>query len=232
MLLGIKSKKVLLFRHLLIAVIAALATYIFWFTRSEWSPDMRLWRAFGDAGFTLLFFALVIGPLAKLWNPAQRLVSWRRELGIWFAVLALTHGILIIDGWAQWSVLRFFGYEFLPQLDRFARLEPGFGLANLIGLFALFWTLVLGATSSDKAVNFFGVSAWKWLHYGAYIIFYLTVAHVAYFLFIHYTISFHRPVPDPNWFRFPFVGMALFVFILQIAGFIKTVRDQKKSDWY
>jgi sulfoxide reductase heme-binding subunit YedZ len=222
-----KSKKALLLRHTLIGFLASLTVYLFWLSRPEWVFDMRLWRAFGDAGFVFLFTALVIGSLAKLWRPALRLVPWRREIGIWFALLAIIHSILILNGWAQWNVMKFFGYEFLPQFDRWARLEPGFGLANLIGLIALFWAIVLLATSSDRAVNFLGNSSWKRLQYGAYIIFYLVAIHIAYFMFIHYTVSFHRPVPDPNWFRYPFLGMALTLLVLQIITFIKTVIQQR-----
>src|SRR3989339_1975983 len=95
---------------------------------------------------------LAIGPLAKLWKPAVRLVPWRREMGIWFALLALSHFIRVRD---------------------YAALEPGIELPRLLGLIALFWTLILAATSSDRAVNFLGPSSWKWLHVMAYVIFYL-----------------------------------------------------------
>lgn len=223
----IKSKKTRLLRHVFIDSLAVLTVYLFWLSRPEWSPEMRLWRAFGDAGFTFLFVVVLIGPLARLWKPALRLVPWRREISIWFALLSIIHGALIWDGWARWDIMSLFGYEFIPQFDRYARLEPGFGLANLLGLIALFWTVVLLATSSDRVINFLGVSSWKWLHYGTYIIFYLVVVRVAYFLFIHYTVSLHRPVPEPNWFRYPFLGMVLTVFILQISAFVKTVIQQK-----
>lgn len=232
MLLGIKSKKVLLARHALVGSLAVISVYLFWLSRPELAAEMRLWRAFGDAGFTFLFVVLAIGPVAKLWGPALRVVPWRRETGIWFAMLVIIHGILVLNNWVQWSVMKFFGYEFLPELSRWARLEPGFGLANLLGLIALFWVVVLVATSSDRAVNFLGVSSWKWLHHGAYIIFYLVAAHVAYFMFIHYTASFHRPVAAPNWFRYPFLAMALAVFILQAGAFVKTVVQQKTKGWY
>jgi len=154
MLLGHKTKVALLYRHLLIGGISALLLLGFWLSRLDWTPDMRLWRAFGDAGFVLLFLTLSIGPLAKLWHPANRLFSWRRELGIWFGVTAIIHSVLIIDGWVQWNVLRFLGYEFLPQLERYARVEPGFGLANLIGLVALFFTVVLIICVHDYKFNY------------------------------------------------------------------------------
>jgi sulfoxide reductase heme-binding subunit YedZ len=225
---GYKIGKTQLLRYALSGAVAAFAVLLFWLSRLEWSPEMRLWRAFGDAGFIFFFFALAIGPLAKLLPPARRLIPWRREIGIWFAILALTHAVLVFDGWAKWDAMRFLGYEFILQLSRYARIEPGFGLANLIGLMALIWALVLGATSSKRAVRFLGFSSWKWLHHGAYVIFYLALAHGVYFLFIHYTMSFHREVPpDPNWFQFPFIAIGLTVFILQISAFVKTVRSQK-----
>ena len=94
---------------------------------------MRLWRAIGDTGYSLLFLTLIIGPLSKLLTRSNFLVSWRREIGIWFAIMAITHGILIVNEWANWDISKFFGYEFIPQLDRIARLEPGFGLAKTSG---------------------------------------------------------------------------------------------------
>ncbi len=231
MLLGIKTKKTLLTRHVAVAMLVIGIWFVFWLSRMELVANIRVWRAMGDVGFVLLFLILVIGPLARLWRPAERLLSWRRELGIWFAVSVVLHAIFILDGWVQWSLISLMGYEYLPQFERYGRLEPGFGLANIIGLFALFWTLVLATTSSDKMVNFLGVDSWKWLHRGANTIFYLITAHIGYYLFIHYTISFHRPATDPNWFRWPFLIMALIVFVLQIVAFVWTVRKQKNSSW-
>ncbi len=58
--------------------------------------------------------------------------------------------------------------------------------------------------------------------------FYLSVLHTAYFLFMHYTESFHRSVPaDPNWFRETFLVMALAIPALQIAAFTRTVRRRR-----
>lgn len=214
----------LLFRHLLVGLFAILLMLPFWFGRLDWDPEMRLWRAIGDGSFLLLFFTLAIGPIAKLWNPATRLIAWRRETGIWYGLLAFVHTLLIFSGWVRWDWLRFWGYEFIPQLERVARMEPGFGLANLIGLVAVMITLLLVATSSTWAVDLLGASAWKWLQYGSYTVFYLVVLHTLYFLFIHYTISFHRTPPDdPNWFRYPFLVLALLIPALQTAAFIQTV---------
>lgn len=196
----------------------------FWWSRPQWDPEMRLWKAVGDASLVLLVVTLAVGPLARLWRGARPALPWRRETGIWFAVLAAVHTLLILNGWARWSVERFLGYEFIAELGRSARMEPGFGLSNLVGLVALVWALLLAATSSDRALRRLGPSSWKWLHNGAHVVFYLVVLHVGYFLFLHYTASFHRAVPDPDWFRLPFVVLALAVVALQAAAFRQTVR--------
>ncbi len=205
-----------------VAVIGAALAYGFWVSRPQWDPEMRLWRAVGDASLMLLVAALLVGPLVRLWPRLGGLMRWRRELGVWFGLLALIHTLLILNGWARWNAMRFLGYEFVPQLGRLARLEPGFGLANLAGLVAMSITLVLMATSTDWAVRFLGGSSWKFLQYGAYIVFYLVVLHTAYFLYLHYTASFHRLVPDdPNWFRLPFLLLTLVVIAFQTAAFLK-----------
>lgn len=216
-----------LLRHTGVALLTLAVFALFWFTRMEWSPDMRLWRAVGDASLVLLLLTMGIGPLARLWRPLGRLVPWRRELGIWFALLALAHAVLVFEGWTSWSVLRLLGFEFIPQLGRNARLEPGFGLANLVGVVALVWGLVLAATSSDRALRALGAPAWKWLHGTANVILYTSLLHTAYFLFLHYAASYHRAAPPANWFRVPFLVVATAVVAMQMAAFATTVRRRR-----
>lgn len=215
-------------RHLWVGVAAGLLVAGFWLSRMEWDPEMRMWRAFGDASILLLFASLAIGPLARLWAGAARALAWRRELGVWFVVTAVVHALLILDGWVEWDVGRTLGYEFIPQLGRVARLEPGFGLANLLGVVAIVWAVVLGATSWDGAVRRLGPGAWKWVHYGAYVVFYLSLLHTAYFLFIHFTLSFHRVPPPENWFRWPMLALGVGVVLLQWTAFVVTVRRRRR----
>lgn len=217
-------------RHLVTGSIALILTYGFWLSRPQWVPDMRLWRAIGDASLLLLYVTLASGPLARLLPRLAWLLPYRRETGIWFGFLALAHTVLILNGWARWSLTIFLGYQFIPEVGRFLRLESGFGLANLVGLTAVVLTVPLMVTSADWAVRALGGSAWKFLHYGAYSIFWLVVLHTAYFLFIHYTPHFHRrPPPDPNWFRWPFVALTLAVATLQVVAFFRTVLRQKRQ---
>ena len=113
------------------ATLGGLLVLVFWASRPTWSPEMRLWKAVGDAAFGLLLLTLAVGPLARLVRRTAPLLAWRRQLGIWFAIAASLHGLLVVHGWARWSLRRFLGYEFIPQLGRDVRLEPGFGLALL-----------------------------------------------------------------------------------------------------
>ena len=237
MLLGIKSTKTLWLRHLGVAIAGLLAVTLVWQVNSTWSLDMRLWKAFGGGSFFLLWFALFIGPAARVWQPLQRLLSFRREAGVWFFLIALVHGYLILDGWVRWSVWEFFGYQYIPETEMYMRVEPGFGLANLAGLVALTFALTLATTSFDRAVNFLGVSSWKWLHSFSYVVFYLSAIHVLYFAFIHYTPSLLRAVlgqptnyPD-NPLKFYYLAAFLSVLLVQIIAFILTVRKQRNSGW-
>lgn len=218
------SSKNLFMRHLIVGTLAALLALPFWFGRLDWDPEMRFWRAVGDSSFLLLCFTLAIGPLTKVAPSLARLLPWRREAGIWYGLFAFLHTFTILNGWVRWDAPRFFGYEFIPQLGRQARIEPGFGLANIVGMIAVLLTLTLVATSSKRAIDLLGPSAWKWLQYSAYTVFYLVALHTFYFLFIHYTESFHRSVPpDANWFRYPFLVLAIAIPLLQFGAFVKTV---------
>ncbi|WP_226382362.1 ferric reductase-like transmembrane domain-containing protein [Pseudonocardia oceani] len=211
-------------RHTAVVLGTGLLVSAFWRGRMDWDPEMRLWRAVGDASIVLLFVVLAMGPAAKFSSRVGRLLPWRRQIGIWAALTAVAHTVLILNGWVRWDIGRFLGYEFIPQLGRLARMEPGFGLANLIGLVAVLWLVVLAATSTDRALRRFGPAGWKWLHTGAYTVFYLSVLHAAYFLFLHYTLSFHRDPPTPNWFRMPLLALGALVLALQVAAFVRTVR--------
>lgn len=216
-------------RHLLAGGSGLGVGYVFWLTRPEWSPEMRFWKAVGDASLLLLYGTLVLGPAARLFPAAGRLLPIRRELGIWFGLFAILHTVLILNGWIRWNALRLMGYEPVVGLDRMVRLESGFGLANLLGIAAVALAVPLMATSTDWAMRTLGGSAWKFLHYSAYIIFYLVVLHTAYFLYVHFTLSFHREPPTPNWFRLPFVFLTAGVIALQVAAYIATARRRRRK---
>jgi len=233
MLLGARYPHVSLLRHAVMGGIGAGLVYLVWKLNGTWSPDMRLWKAFGGAAFFLLWFAVFIGPVSRLWKGLVRFVPWRREAGIWVAVLGLVHGYLVLDGWVRWSAWSLLGYAYIPELETYLRSEPGFGLANLMGLLALLFIVILAATSFDKAVAFLGIGSWKWLHGFAYVAFYVIALHVVYFAFIHFTPSPERVLMGlptnypPNPLRFYYLAAILSVFLAQASAFAATVRRER-----
>ena len=215
---------------------SALLTLAFWRSRMEWTPDMRLWRAVGDAAFILLWLALLLGPMAVLRPKSARLMVYRRHLGVVSAITAAIHAYLIWDGWALWSVRRLFGYQDLRPAGGpdDVLVDPGFGLANLLGIVALGWMLIIAATSSGWALQRLGTRAWKYVQQFAYLVFYLAGLHSAYFLFLHYELGlvnlvFQKDVPEPNWARPWFVLAVGLLLGLQLTAFAKTVRRRKAS---
>lgn len=233
MLLGVKTAKEVVLRHLLVGGLSATAVYGGWLANAAWDPEMRLWKSFGVGAAVLIWFVALSGPAARLWPALIRVITWRREAGIWFALVAAVHFYLIWDGWARWDIGELLGFQYVPELDAYLRFEPGFGLANLMGLTALLFALVLAATSFDRAVSFLGISSWKWLHSFTYVIFYIVALHSLYFAFIHYTPAPHRVMmglqtgyPE-NILRFGYVAMLLSVLGVQLAAFVKTVRQRR-----
>lgn len=217
-----------LIRSTVIGLLALALVGIFWASRPQWSTDMRLWRAVGDAAIVLLALSLAVGPLGRLVPLAAALGRWRRQLGIWTALTALVHSGLVLWGWVAFDLGRLMGYEFIPQLGRTARIEPGFGLANLMGLVAMVWLLVLLATSSDRAMRRLGPAVWSWVQGFAHVVFYLAVLHTAYFLYMHYTLSFHRGVPpEANWARVPLLVLAGSLLVLQLASSVVGARRRR-----
>lgn len=223
-------------RHLVVGLLGVAFSVLFWRSRMEWDAEMRLWRAVGDASFMLLALALVAGPLAVLSRMFAPLLRWRRAFGVWFALLAGLHAYLVWDGWARWSFARLMGYQDLSAsgIPEPVLVDPGFGLANLMGLVALFLGLVLAAVSSEWAVRALGARAWKHVQQYAYVVFYLVGLHAVYFLMLHYELGlpnlvFQKGVAPVNWFRFWFLGIVGLVILLQVAAFARNVMRRREG---
>ncbi|MDZ7573137.1 MAG: ferric reductase-like transmembrane domain-containing protein, partial [Pseudotabrizicola sp.] len=185
----------------------------------DFSPMHRWNRAFGDASMVLVALSVGLGPLARFLRGVVRVLPFRRELGIYACLLAIVHAAVILIGWVQWDLMRLFGFEWHPELLTYVMLQHGFGLANAIGLAALLLAILLGATSSDFAMRRLGFSGWKFLQMGVLPLWWLTVAHVAYFLFMHF-LSFHRAAPPPNTLQPWFLGLVAAVFALRGAAYV------------
>ncbi len=210
-------------RHLIVIAIAALATYGFLLSRSEWSEMHRWNRAIGDVSLVLVAVSMAIGPLSRLFPVFRTAVPWRREFGIHGVLLGTAHAVIILVGWVNFDLMRLFGYEVHPVTGEYVMLQHGFALANVLGIAALLYAFVLAATSNNWSQRLLGGSVWKFVQQGTYVFWMLSVTHTAYFLFLHFQ-DFHRAVPEPNWVRMPFVGLVLTVIALQLAASMKTWR--------
>lgn len=222
------SKKSLV-RHALTAVIAMALVMGFSAVHGNFSPMHRWNRAFGDASVVLIAVSMGLGPLSRFLRAAVPLLPFRREMGIHACLLVIVHAMIVLVGWVEWDLMRLFGFEWHPELLTYVMFQHGFGLANAIGIAALVLAILLAATSSDLAMRRLGVSGWKFLQMGVLPLWWLTVAHVAYFLFMHF-LSFHRETPPPNPLQPWFVGLVVLVLGLRGAAYLRTVRARRASE--
>ncbi len=174
--------------------------------------------SFGRVSFILLFLTLVISPVMKLWSPEissspfKSPWCWRGELGIWFVVTGIIHAYLSMSGRLGWDLSTAFG-------------AGGYGFANLLGLIALIWGIVLALTSSNKLIRLLGVKSWKWLHGFTYVVFYLVFFHLIYFQFFS---EYHlKYMGKPDWFGYTAVAMFILLTVLQILAFAKNVSQEE-----
>ncbi|MBB5323342.1 hypothetical protein HNQ34_000419 [Anoxybacillus tepidamans] len=245
MILNLQNKKAIFLRHLYVAVFSALLVYLFYLSYftwgvepalwPDWGNDHPFWRAWAHAAFVLLFLTLILSPAAILWHPIKRFLSWRRELGIWFAVLSFGHGYAIWDRWARWDVARLFGFEYIEEWGSYVLFRPEVGIMNLMGLVMAPMIILLAVTSCDRAVKFLGTSSWKWIH-GTLVpvIFYIAMLRGTLYLFYF----FQATPPDwrfyPRiWFLYVFLGMGILAVLLQAAAFTKIVlrrRSEKRKN--
>ncbi len=213
-------------RHFVVLLFAVLGVYLFLEMRAQWS-DMHRWnRAIGDMSFILIAISMAIGPFSRLVKLPFNLTAWRRELGIYGVLLAIIHTIIILVGWVNWDFLRLFGFELHPS-GVYVMFAKGFGLANIIGIIALFYGLVLALTSSNWSQRILSGSVWKFIQQGAYILWWLIIIHTAYFLYIHF-LDFHRATPEPNFLQWPFAIIVILVSLLQFAASVNIWRLKRK----
>ena len=216
-------------RHLMVIVLASAVTALFLVSRAEWSAMHRWNRAVGDVSLVLVALAMALGPVSRLWRRTARLLPYRRELGIYAVVLALVHATIILIGWVELDLMRLIGFEFHPGLQRYVMVQQGFALANLIGILALVYGAILALTSNDRSLDWLGATVWKFVQRGTYVLWWLSVIHTGYFLFLHFQ-DYHRQVPEPNWAQWPFVGLVGVVLILQTAASSATWSKARHRD--
>lgn len=192
-------------------------------TRNDLEPLHSWNRAFADISLFMLGIVLLMGPLSHFYKPLQKQIVWRRTIGIWSAIHALLHTIVILDGWVEWKLERIF-FIFTPQGQPWI-LHPGFALANTIGILALIYYLMLTVTSNDWSIKFLGKKSWKYIQQKTTVLYTLVILHTLYFLF------FHEP-ENPNWFKGPFMIIIVLIFLIRVSAFFNGAKRKslKKAD--
>lgn len=176
---------------------------------------LRLGRAVGAVAFILLFLVMIIGPLVRIWPELKKIppreFPWgiRGELGIWFTIWAIAHTLFVFSQ-RSWNV-----WGYVKGMSPWA-----FG-----AFIAVFMAIFLSAISCKKAIQFLGSESWKWIqNYFTYVIFWLTTVHVV----DRALLRPGFPPQDPlYWMYLVMIGL---VPLLQLVGFIKTVRENKRKE--
>lgn len=204
---------------------------IFNSTWENWDPEMARWKAVGDSAFILLWSSMMIGPLVRLKPSLKLLLNWRRTISIWAALMMSLHAYLIWDGWARWTIDGLLGYSELPGIDEPVLLQPGFGIANVIGLVALSIALLLLGISSDRALKWLGSGSWKRLQNLSKTVYILVVIHMFYFVTMHYDLSlyglvFEKGVPPANPHTNLFILLVVIHLLISTKAFLNTVKKK------
>ena len=157
-------------------------------------------RSFALVGATMISAALIVGPVARL--TKYNFIFHRRTIGVWGFTFIIMHFFTVM----------LYVFDLNPAL---IWIEPNpFVNPVIFGVIA-FWLFVpLYLTSTDWAVNRLGFRNWKNLHrliYFAYI-----------FSVIHYTQTNTELLFNPAGYLLILLTAA--AIILQVAGFVKTVK--------
>ncbi len=206
-----------LIRHLLAILLLIVLIGLFALGRPGLHP-LHFWnRIIADASFVLLCLTLALGPLVKFVPRLRFLLPWRRELGIAFTVSASLH-VAIYTSNFNWNFLRFFATA--GKEGGIKWLNNAFAIANWTGLIALLYALILTLTSNDFTQRYLG-RGWKFLQQQSYTLFVLVLLHTAIFLYLVFDEREDaiRPL---------FIVVAFFALILQAAGYLYTVRLQRR----
>ena len=198
-----------LLRH--IYLFSAAATLAAGFGMYMGSSTASLNISMGSAYASLAFFVvtLVYGPWLVLHGRNPGISNyWRRDVGIWTALLASVHVLFAL----QHHVGGQFIYYFLAPPDMVSRFPlrlDAFGVSNWIGLAITIEILMLLGLSSDRSMRWLGPKLWKRLQQTAYLLIFA--------IFLHGMV-FHLKAERKLIFIVLFFGGIAAICVLQIAG--------------
>ncbi len=198
------------------AVLAAIVAAWFFGGRALFSsPDFDVFLVRATAFLTFLFLsaAISLGPLARLWRPATRLIYNRRHLGVTTWALAVFHAAVVMHYGNSWKPANLL--EVLPG-QNFLRIP-----FTLFGIGALTILAVMALTSWDYFLHAWTPRGWKRLHMAVYAGYALVV--------IHFTVRFVGE-PPVKWRLLGLLWLVAFVVAaLHLAAAIKESRGDRPA---
>jgi sulfoxide reductase heme-binding subunit YedZ len=208
-----------LLHHLLITSVCFALAGLFYAVLFQFYPESQSWvfrwsLATGYIAALLLAATLTLGALNILRGRVNPVSSdLRRDIGIWCALFSLAHvgfGLNVhMQRWTQY----FFD-------DAGKLLTDAFGFANYLGVLATIIALALLATSNDVSLRYFRRERWKKIQRLNYLFVFLVVAHSFVYQFVEKRLLT---------FGFIFGVIALWILIIQFAGFRKRRREMQIS---
>jgi methionine sulfoxide reductase heme-binding subunit len=221
---ALRRRWAFLLRHTVCATAMWLLVLLYLASRGTADYNKHDWnRSFADASVILFAVTLGIGPLVRLWRMASPALAWRRETGIWAFIAAAAHVAIFWKASYDWSGWRNFFYpgadghnttESLTGDAATGAAPTAFGPANVVGLVAIAYALVLTLTSNDASQRWLK-SGWSWLMKHATTMQLLVLLHT--WLFAYYLLHESLLAVGTLWAAF------WSVLLLQSLAFTKTV---------
>ncbi|MDQ0255613.1 DMSO/TMAO reductase YedYZ heme-binding membrane subunit [Evansella vedderi] len=210
---GLRRNRIFLFRHVTSATTMWILVVLYLNAFGGFEYNIHSWnRAFANVSVVLYAVTLAIGPLARLWRPASQALAWRRETGIWATIAAVVHVGIFWEGAYGWAGWRGFFYPGRGEADMLIG-GGAFNLANVVGLVALVYAIILAITSNDASQRWLK-SGWSWIQKRSTTMWFLVLLHT--WLFAYYIEGLALTI-NTLWISF------WTVLLLQTAAFIKTV---------
>jgi methionine sulfoxide reductase heme-binding subunit len=150
-------------------------------------------------------------------NPSS--FDLRRDIGIWTALLALTHTVVGLTVHLQGRMSLYFLAPADQRLPGTLRLDA-FGVANHAGLLALLLLVGLALISSDAWLSRLGVPVWKRWQRLAYLAAGLTVCHGTIYIILE---------RRERTLVLGFLGLIVLALLAQGAGLMITRRQRRHT---
>jgi sulfoxide reductase heme-binding subunit YedZ len=189
----------------------------------------------GYAAYLFIALTLLVGPVSR-WLPGRigsAFLRTRRDFGIWTGVLVFVHVATVFQIYQT-------GFSFMILHDHQASQAAGWlglflsrdlntgqyyfqmsmtVLANLLGLVAFLFILIMWLTSSDRARRLLGGNAWRRIHGTNLLVLILVFFHGLIYI---YSIK-GTPLGLAKW----MAGIIMLVLFVKAITFIRSVRLMK-----